>query len=218
MAEYWKIQGEALQDLAMCALLHDNALTQYISEELKKDSVIDLKKDLSEEKTNLHCIYGEKNITKLPFKTDVTNVILYHHEHADGTGPFQKKWNEIPLFARIIHLADIIDIIRNSIDSDDNSWDFMCQYLSQNKDSLFDSECVNAFLHVFTKESYMCLSDDSFETKLWKIIHTRSDHRSACGCIQRRPEPLWLRRRQRPQERRSLCLCLLYTSGLSTAW
>ena len=107
----------------MCALLHDNALTQYISEELKKDSVIDLKKDLSEEKTNLHCIYGEKNITKFPFKTDVSNVILYHHEHADGTGPFQKKWNEIPLFARIIHLADIIDIIRNSIDSDDNSWD-----------------------------------------------------------------------------------------------
>ena len=80
MAEYWAIQGEVLQDLAMCALLHDNALTQYISEELKKDSVIDLKKDLSEEKTNLHCIYGEKNITKLPFKTDVSNVILYHHE------------------------------------------------------------------------------------------------------------------------------------------
>ena len=170
MAEYWSIQGEALQDLAMCALLHDNALTQYISEELKKDSVIDLKKDLSEEKTNLHCIYGEKNITKLPFKTDVSNVILYHHENADGTGPFQKKWNEIPLFARIIHLADIIDIIRNSIDSDDNSWDFMCQYLSKNKDSLFDSECVNAFFHVFTKESFMCLSDDSFETKLWEAI------------------------------------------------
>ena len=170
MAEYWKIQGDELQDLAMCALLHDNALTQYISEELKKDSVIDLKKDLSEEKTNLHCIYGEKNITKLPFKTDVSNVILYHHEHADGTGPFQKKWNEIPLFARIIHLADIIDIIRNSIDSDDNSWDFMCQYLFKNKDSLFDSECVNAFLHVFTKESFMCLSDDSFETKLWEAI------------------------------------------------
>ena len=37
MAEYWAIQGDALQDLAMCAILHDNALTQYISEELKKD-------------------------------------------------------------------------------------------------------------------------------------------------------------------------------------
>ena len=83
MAEYWKIEGDELQDLAMCALLHDNALTQYISEELKKDSVINCKKDLSEKKTNLHCIYGEKNITKIPFKTDVLNVILYHHEHAE---------------------------------------------------------------------------------------------------------------------------------------
>ncbi len=44
MAEYWKIEGDELQDLAMCALLHDNALTQYISEELKKDSVIIVKK------------------------------------------------------------------------------------------------------------------------------------------------------------------------------
>ena len=50
MAEYWKIEGDELQDLAMCALLHDNALTQYISEELKKDSVINCKKDLSEKK------------------------------------------------------------------------------------------------------------------------------------------------------------------------
>lgn len=64
MAEYWKIQGDELQDLAMCALLHDNALTQYISEELKKDSVINCKKDLSEKKTNLHCIYGEKILLK----------------------------------------------------------------------------------------------------------------------------------------------------------
>ena len=132
MAEYWKIEGDELQDLAMCALLHDNALTQYISEELKKDSVINCKKDLSEKKTNLHCIYGEKNITKIPFKTDVSNVILYHHEHADGTGPFQKKWNEIPLFARIIHLADTIDIIGNNPGSGNNSWNFICQYLLKN--------------------------------------------------------------------------------------
>ena len=158
MAEYWKIQGDELQDLAMCALLHDNALTQYISEELKKDSVINCKKDLSEKKTNLHCIYGEKNITKIPFKTDVSNVILYHHEHADGTGPFQKKWNEIPLFARIIHLADTIDIIGNNTGSGNNSWNFICQYLLKNRDVLFDSECVNAFFHAFPHSESFILS------------------------------------------------------------
>ena len=166
MAEYWAIQSDALQDLAICALLHDNALTQYISEELKNNSDI----DLSEEKTNLHCIYGEKNISKIPFKTDVSNVILYHHEHADGTGPFQKTWQETPLFARIIHLADMIDIIGNSKDFNEQRWDFICQYLSKNKDRLFDSECVDAFLKAFSIESFQALRDDSFESELWKII------------------------------------------------
>ena len=169
MAKYCAIQGDALQDLAICALLHDNALTQYISEEVQKYPDTDIKNDLSENKTNMHCVYGEKNITKIPFKTDISNVILYHHEHADGTGPFRKKWHEIPLFSRIIHLADIVDIIGNSIESDDR-WNFICQYLSKNKDRLFDSECVNAFLKGFAKESFMCLRDDSFESKLWEII------------------------------------------------
>ena len=89
-------------------------------------------------------------------------MILYHHEHADGTGPFQKKWNEIPLFARIIHLADTIDIIGNNMGSGNNSWNFICQYLLKNRDGLFDSECVNAFFYAFThSESFICLSDNS---------------------------------------------------------
>ena len=61
MAEYWAIQGEALQDLAMCALLHDNALTQYISEELKKDSVIDIKK-IYLRKKRISIVYMVKRI------------------------------------------------------------------------------------------------------------------------------------------------------------
>ena len=34
IAEQMGIQGEGMQDLAVCSLLHDNALTQYIQEEL----------------------------------------------------------------------------------------------------------------------------------------------------------------------------------------
>ena len=49
--------------------------------------------------------------------------------------------------------------------------EFICQFLLKNKDGLFDSECVNAFFHAFThSESFMCLSDNSFEMKLWEII------------------------------------------------
>ena len=114
MGQYFDLPEDALQDLAICALLHDNALTQYISEELQEHSAADLTADLVANTTNLHCIYGEQNLAKIPFKTDVTNAILYHHEHADGTGPFHKKWDEVPLSARIIHLADVVDIIGHS--------------------------------------------------------------------------------------------------------
>ena len=68
MAEYWKIEGDELQDLAMCALLHDNALTQYISEELKKDSVINCKKDLSEKKTIFTVFMVKKILLKFHLK------------------------------------------------------------------------------------------------------------------------------------------------------
>ena len=47
------------------------------------DSVNNYKKFYPRKKQIFICIYGEKNITKIPFKTDVSNVILYHHEHAD---------------------------------------------------------------------------------------------------------------------------------------
>ena len=96
MAKYFGITGDALQDLAVCALLHDNALAQYIAEELQDKQNPDSAKDITKSATNFHCVYGEKNIAQLPFQTDVSNVILYHHERADGTGAFQKKWHEVP--------------------------------------------------------------------------------------------------------------------------
>ena len=97
------VEGESLQDLAVCALLHDNALTQYIQEELHNDiSQITVTNKIQQ--LGAHCSLGERNIQSLPFHTNVTGVILYHHENADGSGPFGKKWTEVPLFARIIHL------------------------------------------------------------------------------------------------------------------
>ena len=166
MAEYWAIQGDALQDLAICALLHDNALTQYISEELQAQS----EQENAQDKSNLHCVYGEKNIACLPFKTDVSNVILYHHENADGTGPFHKTWQEIPLFARIIHFADMVDIIGSRKEMPDESWEMVERYLSKNRTHLFDEECIEAFYKAFSKEDFTALSDDNLESRLWEMV------------------------------------------------
>lgn len=84
------ITDRKLQDLAVCALLHDNALTQYIQEEFHNDiSHVDSIKELPH--AGAHCVMGEQNIKDIPFYTDVKNVILYHHENADGSGPFGKN-------------------------------------------------------------------------------------------------------------------------------
>lgn len=170
MANYWNVESDALQDLAICALLHDNALTQYITEEVQKNPSIDIRDDSLNKKTNLHCIYGEKNIAKIPFKTNVSKVILYHHEQADGRGPFRKVWQVSPLFARIIHLADIIDAIANSAEFTQGKWDICCEFLEKQKGRLFDDECVEAFFETISKETFISFKDGTFESKLWEIV------------------------------------------------
>lgn len=170
MANYWNVESDALQDLAICALLHDNALTQYITEEVQKNPSIDIRDDSLNKKTNLHCIYGEKNIAKIPFKTNVSKVILYHHEQADGRGLFRKVWQETPLFARIIHLADIIDAIANSAEFTQGKWDICCEFLEKQKGRLFDDECVEAFFETISKETFISFKDGTFESKLWEIV------------------------------------------------
>lgn len=183
MAERLGIKGRALQDLAICALLHDNALTQYISEEVqKKPDVVnaegeydrnvmsEITAEITPKKLGIHCIYGEQNIKKLPFDTDMSGVILYHHENADGTGPFGKRWDEIPLFARIIHLCDMVDVIGNSCDFSDENWVKAQSFIKKNRDVLFDGECVDAFLDVFSEENFVSMSQDAFEKELWRRI------------------------------------------------
>lgn len=170
MAEYFGITGDALQDLTICALLHDNALTQYIAEEVQHDLPKVPDTSRVSETLGIHCIYGEENIKRIPFKTNVTNTILYHHEHADGSGPFHKKWNEVPLFARIIHLCDMVDIIGNSDHFSNLKWKRVTEYLQKNQDTLFDSECVTAFFTAFSEQEFASLNDSSMEERLWKKI------------------------------------------------
>lgn len=74
------ITGRKLQDLAVCALLHDNALTQYIQEEFHNDiSHVDSIKELPH--AGAHCVMGEQNIKDIPFYTDVKNGMRFRFLH-----------------------------------------------------------------------------------------------------------------------------------------
>ena len=151
MAEKMGVSDDALRDLAACALLHDNDLTQYINEEFYSDiSNIDTLKvssdDITPRQLGMHCIYGEKNLEKYPFKTGVKDVILYHHEEADGSGPFEKKWTDEDVFNKAVH------------------------FIEKNKDKRFDSEVTKMFFDAFDKDEFSRLGDEHIEEYFWEKV------------------------------------------------
>lgn len=169
VAEQMGVHGKALQDLTACALLHDNALTQYIQEELQNDiSDSDTAQQLS--LLGVHCSLGEKNVQLLPFHTDITNVILYHHENADGSGPFGKSWEEIPLFARIIHLCDLLDLVCRTKTFTSDTWVNVTHFLEKNRGTIVDELCIDAFFQAFPEKHFLTLGTADLESRLWNKV------------------------------------------------
>jgi HD-GYP domain-containing protein (c-di-GMP phosphodiesterase class II) len=93
-------------DLISYALLHDNG----VMGSLRKKSVPRQESVSSLEADPTHCIEGEKNLASFPFLAKQEDVILYHHENYDGSGFFGISGSRIPLYSRIIRLADCIAI------------------------------------------------------------------------------------------------------------
>ena len=61
-----------------------------------------------------HTLIGWRmfSASKSPLLKAVADIALCHHEKFDGSGyPHGKKGNEIPLFARIVAIADIFDAV-----------------------------------------------------------------------------------------------------------
>jgi HD-GYP domain-containing protein (c-di-GMP phosphodiesterase class II) len=62
-----------------------------------------------------HSDEGASIIDRLGFLSDAVPAIRHHHERFDGTGyPDGLRAEEIPLGARIIHVADAVDAMLTS--------------------------------------------------------------------------------------------------------
>lgn len=159
MARTMGMEGQELSDLAACAILHDCALTEYIQSEVQKKTL-----DKS------HCAMGEENIRGLPFFGDVSGYVLYHHERADGGGPFGKFPDEIPLAARLIHFADIMDMDCDFGSLTPQNYSLVTAYLETNGGILFETEFKEVFYQTFPPESLSELSREQLDEKLKAML------------------------------------------------
>jgi len=164
IGEKINLSDTELFDLISYSLLHDNGVTKsLIQANCSKDY-------LKAELNRMHCMEGEKNINFFPFFQKIPNVILYHHEHYDGSGFFGISGEKIPVFARIIGLADSIAI-----------------YFSEGKKSreiesdiktarIFDRNFVDVFLELSRNIEFWLNMDDNFVFQALRSI-TPSVHR-----------------------------------------
>jgi HD-GYP domain-containing protein (c-di-GMP phosphodiesterase class II) len=103
IGEKLELSNESLFDLISYSLLHDNGATKSLNLFHQTDYI-------NAELNHTHCLEGEKNIRLFPFFSSIPNIILYHHEHYDGSGFYGISGEYIPLYSRIIALSDTIAI------------------------------------------------------------------------------------------------------------
>jgi len=133
IAKELKLSLEQQEDLYYAALLHDiGASNTYLIEE--------------------HCLVGSDILLKLPVKKIIAEYVYYHHEHYNGSGPFQLKGDEIPLLAQIICMADLFDkqfasIVELNLDAINE----IKRWLSKNHE-LFNPEIIVIFHKLIEKE------------------------------------------------------------------
>ncbi|MDR2717766.1 MAG: HD domain-containing protein [Treponema sp.] len=138
--------------LAVCALLHDNALTEYIlSERMDGDHDSAMKK---------HCEFGQRNVDALRFKTNVKDFILYHHERADGTGPFGIREGEGPLEAELITIADSIDVACHLQRLEPEELPVIRNIIVQETGKHFSKKAAETLLEILDRPALLSLKDN----------------------------------------------------------
>ena len=103
-----QLKNSQLHELAQAALLHDIGKTCIDTAILNKTSKLT---DTEFTIMKNHVVYG---YNMLRYNTSISEStrrgILHHHENEDGSGyPSNLKSSEIPLYAKIIHIADVYD-------------------------------------------------------------------------------------------------------------
>ena len=120
------------------------------------DSVLNKVGRLTDEeyaKMKSHVVGGAEILKDFTLVEHVVDGTRYHHERYDGRGyPDGLKGEEIPLFGRIIGVADAFDamtsnrVYRNHMDTD-----YVMNEMKRGRGTQFDPDALDAFLRLVDK-------------------------------------------------------------------
>jgi len=156
MGKYLNYDNDRLNDLVGLAILHDNAFTEYVREEYNGGKLYDYDMLISDDEVaklrngflthQMHNVVGEENIRLIPFKTDVKDTILYHHENWDGSGPLHIKGDSVGELAQIIHIADMMDVLFDLKNMSNDEYNNAIIKIKRLENKLFSPKMVNTLI------------------------------------------------------------------------
>lgn len=140
-----RLNEDQMRVLTISAILHD------IGKIAVPEQILDKPGKLTDEEfavVKKHSQAGADIISSIPSYETILPGILYHHERWDGGGyPEGLQGSSIPLFARIICIADVYDALTEDRPYR-KAWsrEQVRQFFEEQKGKMFDSELVDIFL------------------------------------------------------------------------
>ena len=164
-----KLNEEELYDLEMASLFHDIGKIGIPDKILLKPTRLD---DEEFQEMKKHPVRSAEILKGFDSFQKIVKSIRHHHERFDGTGyPDGLSGNSIPLFARILLIADTFDAMTSSRPYR-KGLPFKVAYdeLDEFSGSQFDPNLVAAFIAGMKKEEekkedtfYLKIIDDNFQ-------------------------------------------------------
>lgn len=158
----WLIGKRMKLDAQMCFELYQAAILHDIGKIGIEDRILRKTTGLTESEYELmktHTEIGARILSAIQpnrfFQKSIDTAML-HHERMDGSGyPKQLKGKEIPLFARIVGVADAFDAMTTDRTySEGMSVRDAAAELIRCKGSLFDTDIVDIFIEILENCSY----------------------------------------------------------------
>jgi len=138
------LKHNELVNLKLASVLHDVGMITIPDDILTKKTRL-----LSAEKDKLmkHLEAGVEILSEVKQLKRIIPAVKYHHENYDGSGYFGLKGKSIPLFARIICVADSFDAMTSERPySRCKGYEGARKELEKNTGKLYDPDVVKAFL------------------------------------------------------------------------
>ena len=135
-----------LEDLGVCAMLHDVGKTKIPSEILNREGSLD---EQEFEVMKMHTIHGKKLLIGQPdVPAAAVDIALSHHERMDGSGyPVGLTANDIPYLVRIVAIADAYDAMTSGrVYCEAKPAAEALKLMLDAKDSHFDALLLNKFI------------------------------------------------------------------------